>query len=199
MERTAPQEQALDNVIDWLQKGAPHVTLKDGNLISGFDYSTYASPDYKLEANTGQCGTVACIAGAVRLFKTQSLSRSDKGRGAMSTEYFAAMALGLESDEAEMLFYPFELGKISVEKYYASHGYTAPLTKLDLGFDEESFQGRHIDCEFRYFLGQTILASPQQVARVLLNFKSTGLIDWFILERDAPMPIKSTEQLKTEE
>jgi hypothetical protein len=182
MKRTTTQEQTLDNVIDWLQKGAPHVTLKDGNLVSGFDYSTYASPDYKLKDNTGRCGTVACIAGAVRLFKTQSLSRSVKGRGAMSTEYFAAMALGLKSDEAEMLFYPFELKKISVEKYYASNGYTAPLEKLDLGFDEEDFQGIILDCGFEHFLGQTILASPQQVARVLLNFKNTGFIDWFILE-----------------
>ena len=106
------------------------------------------------------------------MFKTQSLSASQNKRDEMATEYFAATSLGLDSDEAEMLFYPFELEASRITKYYATHGYQAPKTHLDLGFDEGYFLP----------LTQTKLASPQQVARVLLHFKNTGFVDWFILE-----------------
>jgi len=178
MNRTIPQEKALDQVIDWLQKGAPHVSLKDGTVITGFDYSTYMAPDFKFADNTGQCGTVACIAGAVRLFKTQSLASRDE-KNEMATEYFASASLGLEDDEAEMLFYPFELNLRQITGYYSTHKYQAPTTYLDLGFGEEFFDP---DDEEFLPLTQTRLASPQQVARVLLHFKNTGFIDWFILE-----------------
>ena len=184
-ERTIEQRANMQRVIDWLAKGAPHTVLKDGSSLDGFHYSSYIEGSGDIDENTGQCGTVGCIAGAAVQFDSP-VPMSD---GELDIDFVvddkAQRLLGLSYREAQLLFYPFNLDLEELEDICTVNGlsindeYEHPL---ELGFDdmlEEYSCGVAIGA---MPLAELEFAEPQQIARVLQHFQDTGVIDWYILQ-----------------
>lgn len=169
-ERTEEQKKRLDEVIAWLKDGAPHKVLADGSHLNGFAFETWINEDPNDEDNTGQCGTVACIAGAVVQFsepvEMKKITwyvepvRNDEG---INVEKEAGDLLGLTEYQRELLFYPFDLD--------------AEQLDTRLGYDPEPLSEVFEDHEYNPFWSARN-ATPQQVARVLQHFQDTGVIDW---------------------
>ncbi|MDG1314079.1 MAG: hypothetical protein P8P29_00970 [Flavobacteriaceae bacterium] len=185
-ERTIEQRANMQQVIDWLAKGAPHTVLKDGSSLDGFHYSNYIVPSDDIDATTGQCGTVSCIAGAAVQFD----SPVPMFDGALGIDFVvddkAQRLLGLSYREAQLLFYPFNLDLKELEDIYSVDGLTLGgrlcTGPLELGFDdmlEAYFCGVAVS---EMPLAELEFAEPRQIARVLQHFQDTGVIDWYILQ-----------------
>ena len=188
-ERTPEQRGNMQRVIDWLAKGAPHTVLKDGSTLKGFNYTSYirvADEDAAagVDATTGQCGTVGCIAGAaVQFDEPVTLCSRRLPQVGFSIEERARDLLGLSVAEGELLFYPFELTEGNIAHIYASYDLGYSTEELYIGFDEAVLGrvGRY-DGVDGYPLAELEFAEPQQIARVLQHFQDTGVIDWYILQ-----------------
>jgi hypothetical protein len=96
--------KALDQVADWLERGAPHVDI-NGRKIDNFDMA-YAVQD-------DGCGTSCCVAGAVvqfnnlgKLDETGTLKFWDEG-GYDGAEKLATEFLGISEEDAGQLFMPW--------------------------------------------------------------------------------------------
>lgn len=98
-------KQALINVAEWLEDGAPHTEVA-GHKIATFDM------EYAVDA-AGQCGTACCIAGAIVQFENLIEpvytgvrdffdTHGEAGVGTMASEH-----LGISSGDAEQLFEPW--------------------------------------------------------------------------------------------
>lgn len=102
-------KKALVTVAEWLERGAPHVTI-DQRSIGLFDMSEAVTPGHENDAGEA-CGTACCIAGAVYQFEGLSGFSHDPSRG---LDFFAEVApkvqefLGLDMDQATALFLPWE-------------------------------------------------------------------------------------------
>ena len=167
MNRTLKQIEAMERVAAWLADGAPHVELKNGSILEGFDFEAWVRETVD-DGNTGACGTVACIAGAAVQFENP-LSRVGDALGPLGregavvcVEKEAREILGLSEEEAEYLFYPFDMSVYELEAMGADVPQLGDVADADYDGPLESL--RH--------------AKPQQVARVLRHFNETGQIDW---------------------
>jgi hypothetical protein len=179
--RTAEQRLNMQQVIDWLARGAPHTSLKDGGTLTGFDYSSYIIPAGYADRNTGQCGTVGCIAGAAVQFDSPVPVSDGNVNIEFSVQDKARALLGLSYEESGLLFYPFNLEEFELQDMAASISWDARnrhMVPLELGFDD--MVDYHDDVCTP--LAELEFASPQQIARVLQHFQDTGVIDWRILE-----------------
>jgi hypothetical protein len=200
-ERTIEQRRNMQQVIDWLAKGAPHTVLKDGSMLDGFNYSNYieASGDTvsdDTDSTTGQCGTVGCIAGAAVQFDSPVPVSDGMPVLDFSVEYKAQKILGLSYKEAQLLFYPFSLDYTELTEIYYVGGLALSVAynrTLELGFDDtvddeysrtlELGFDDMVDDEYSYMpLAELEYAEPRQIARVLQLFQDTGVINWYILE-----------------
>lgn len=92
--------------LDWLKQGAPHIDEQFGYRDIGFNMGSFideGDDEWPIEDYSRQhCGTTCCIAGHVVI--TACLASGLK-RSFRSTEETAAYYLGLDEDEASMLFY----------------------------------------------------------------------------------------------
>ena len=190
-ERTIEQRANMQQVIDWLAKGAPHTVLKDGSTLKGFNYTSYiriADEDAAagVDATTGQCGTVGCIAGAaVQFDEPVILDASGYPPTLFFTDEKALDLLGLSIYEGKLLFYPFELTEGNIRHIHASYDLGYWGAELDIGFDEDVLEQVDRDgdgLDDVYPLAQLEFAEPRQIARVLQHFQDTGVIDWYILQ-----------------
>jgi hypothetical protein len=180
-ERTIEQLANMQRVIDWLAKGVPHTALKDGGTLTGFDYSNYIEPDGYADRNTGQCGTVGCIAGAAVQFDSPVPVFDGNVDIEFSVQDKARALLGLSYEESGLLFYPFNLEEFELQDMAASISWSTRnryMVPLELGFDD--MVDYHDDVCTP--LAELEFASPQQIARVLQHFQDTGVIDWYILQ-----------------
>lgn len=101
---------ALTQVLQWLEAGAPHVTIDNDYEITKFDMNFAVSYYYYADDSLNDgCGTACCIAGAICQF--EKLGKRDfcglafygaDGAGGLAQEY-----LGLTSLEAAKLFEPW--------------------------------------------------------------------------------------------
>lgn len=103
-------KQSLVRVVEWLENGAPHVTIENVRVIDQFDMEYGIFDD--------GCGTACCIAGAVVQFEgLGELKRGEieffditnfkdnvieKGISTLAAEH-----LGITQSEAEQLFEPW--------------------------------------------------------------------------------------------
>jgi hypothetical protein len=180
-ERTAEQRLNMQQVIDWLAKGAPHTVLKDGSVLDGFNYSNYIEASGDNNSTTGQCGTVGCIAGAAVQFDSPVPVSDGRPSVDFIIEDKARELLGLGHQEAELLFYPFNLDYRRLKVIYSVDGlsiggaYDRPL-EIGCGdmLEDEDYRIEAL-AELEY-------AEPEQIARVLQLFQDTGVINWYILE-----------------
>lgn len=103
--------KALEGVAEWLDSGAPHVTIdENANLvIDHFNMEFSVDADYS-EYVDGSCGTACCIAGAVVQFEKMCMdSRNNRGEvewhiveNAVITEF------DMDLNRAMELFLPWE-------------------------------------------------------------------------------------------
>lgn len=102
-------KKALIKVAEWLERGAPHVTIADGIEVGKFDMGEAVDAD-------PTCGTACCIAGAVCQFEMLGLddrfpngsmlffSESDRaGAGTLAAEF-----LGVSEAASGPLFLPWD-------------------------------------------------------------------------------------------
>lgn len=109
-------KKALVKVAEWLEAGAPHVVIKEGQAIAEFNMSFGGVYDEVA------CGTACCIAGAVVQF--ENLMQPDEsgeieffsedpenvGEGEpreLGAGEIASNFIGLTEDQADKLFMPF--------------------------------------------------------------------------------------------
>lgn len=108
--------KALEGVAEWLESGAPHVTIDaDTNLVIdhfNMEYSIDADYEHHVENYyvEDSCGTACCIAGAVVQFEKMCMdSRNNRGEvewhiveDAVITEF------DMDTNRAMELFLPWE-------------------------------------------------------------------------------------------
>lgn len=187
-----PEFEKLIPVIEWLEKGAPHVTRGDVNLM-GFEYTSWLGAPFITEAaqtrvdpdngpllvreevTTGHCGSTGCIAGALLQWHDPKTFLDTTAHSQVSNivPVRAQDLLGLTDREAALLFWPFDLD-----------GYALEL----LGHSKERISLPDVEVEWeetaQHPLYALKFATPQQVARVLRHWVDTGIIDWHILEEE---------------
>lgn len=177
MKRTQKQIDAMERVAAWLADGAPHVELKNGSVLEGFEYQSWVR-DVAEDNNTGACGTVACIAGAAVQFENPLIRVrqgdnpwTDMGRDGkvVPVEKEARELLGLTEDEAEYLFYPFDLSGYDIEAMVGD------VPMLDDADDDDDWDTP---------LANLRHAKPEQIARVLRHFNETGTINWELVNAE---------------
>lgn len=115
---------AIEKVIQWLDSGAKHVTIKNGRVIDVFNMSHAVT--------VTECGTACCLAGAVVQFEgldTFPLDGNGKvaafhSYGTIGVGEQAATFLGLDEGSADLLFMPW--GTRINGEYYDSSEFNDP-------------------------------------------------------------------------
>lgn len=151
------QKARFQKVADWLLAGAPHVQLNDKVSLTEFDYHSWVK--------VNDCGTTACIAGAVVEFEYADRIKLERDGYGWTTnlssllphpiEDEAQELLGLSGEQTQLLFYPFDLDPADPE------------------LPEE-----YRDCGKDFPLDWTLELPPETVGRVVQHFIDTGEIDW---------------------
>lgn len=157
--------KALTDIAEWLERGAPHVTIGNGFDVHHFDMEYSVEPDhYSEELNT--CGTACCIAGAVCQFnklggeaernKDGGLAffdlhrwNEEKGEDELLTKGALQLAieyLGITEDDALKLFVPWD--------------------HFDRHYNADEYYG--------------VYSNPKLAAAVVRKFLATGKVDWNI-------------------
>lgn len=141
-------KKALVKIAEWLEAGAPHVVIKEGQTIAEFNMN-YGG-EYIEEA----CGTACCIAGAVVQFEDLMQPDEDGTIGFFSTD-----PDDIDEDEER------ELGAGEVAQNFL--GITeAEADRLFMPFHSFSYEN---SAEF---------SQPARAAAVVRHFIETGEVDW---------------------
>lgn len=151
-ELTPKALETLNKVIAWLEAGAPHIEVKPGVSVEGFDMSVGIITQHETSLSENpSCGTVCCIAGAITQFDTgfsiEDFALNDEWDfdyddwevSWADVKHHATELLGLDDDEASSLFEPYN---------YEERGAYTPI----------------------------------EAATVLKHFRDTGEVNWEILD-----------------
>lgn len=143
-------KKALIKVAEWLEAGAPHVVIKEGQTIAEFDMNYGGEP---LEDG---CGTACCIAGALVQF--EGLMEPDPDTG--SIEFFSE-----DEDEYDGLEGERELGAGEVAQNFLD------ITEDDADKLFMPFNNFEYGASYEFSI-------PERAAAVVRHFIETGKVEW---------------------
>jgi hypothetical protein len=141
-------KKALIRVAEWLEAGAPHVVIKEGQAIAEFNMN------YGGEYIEDACGTACCIAGAlvqfeglmqpdddgaIEFFSEDAEDVDEDDERQLGAGEVAQNFLGITETQADKLFMPFQHFEYEISQEFSRPARAAAVVRHFLETDEVSW------------------------------------------------------------